>query len=80
MLRVVDDLADWNDFPWEMGQNWCKRSYDYLDVKEKSVPLDNLGGVSQDDESDAFTRQDGRGATVGAKVSGECNNRRFLEF
>nr|GFA60980.1 hypothetical protein [Tanacetum cinerariifolium] len=118
MLRVVDDLADWNDFPWgeyywkeflnkvwilkscvvqktnfekrnypelfgpdsnptiklqptdaEMGQNWYKRSYDYLDVKEKFVLLDNLGGVSQDDESDAFTRQDGRGATVGAKVS-----------
>nr|GEZ84702.1 phospholipase-like protein [Tanacetum cinerariifolium] len=37
------------------------------DVKEKFVPLDDLGGVSQDDESDAYTRQDGRGAIVGAK-------------
>ncbi|GJX92362.1 hypothetical protein Tco_0345688 [Tanacetum coccineum] len=58
----------------EMGQNWYRRSYNYLDVKEKSVPLDDLGGVSQDDEFDAYTRQDGRGATVGAKVSGEVMN------
>ncbi|GJW28062.1 putative ribonuclease H-like domain-containing protein [Tanacetum coccineum] len=58
----------------EMGQNWYRRSYDYLDGKEKSVPLDDLGCVSQDDESYAYTRQDGRGATVGAKVSGEAMN------
>nr|GEX55319.1 hypothetical protein [Tanacetum cinerariifolium] len=58
----------------EMGQNWYKRSYDYLDVKEKSILLDDFGGVSQDDESDAYTRQDGCGATVGAKVSGEVMN------
>ncbi|GKE30489.1 hypothetical protein Tco_1445873 [Tanacetum coccineum] len=32
------------------------------------------GDVSQDDESDAYTRQDGCGATVGAKVSGEAMN------
>ncbi|GKB70901.1 hypothetical protein Tco_0932313 [Tanacetum coccineum] len=98
MLRLVDDLAAWNNFAlgeyyWEeyhnkdsnpttklqptdakMGQNWYRRLYDYLDGKEKSVPLDDLGGVSQDDESDAYTRQDGRGATVGAKVSGEAMN------
>ncbi|GJZ05507.1 hypothetical protein Tco_0539300 [Tanacetum coccineum] len=36
--------------------------------------MDDLGGVSRDDESDAYTRQDGRGATVGAKVSGEARN------
>nr|GEW56815.1 hypothetical protein [Tanacetum cinerariifolium] len=58
----------------EMGQNWYRRSYDYLDVKEKSVPLGDLGGISQDDESDAYTRQDRRGATVGAKVSDEAMN------
>ncbi|GKE70746.1 hypothetical protein Tco_1528818 [Tanacetum coccineum] len=58
----------------KMGQNWYRSSYDYLDVKEKSVPLDDFGGVSRDDESDAYTRQDGRGATVGAKVSGEAMN------
>ncbi|GJY64636.1 hypothetical protein Tco_0466096 [Tanacetum coccineum] len=58
----------------KMGQNWYRRLYDYLDVKEKSVPLDDLGGVSQDDEFDAYTRQDGRGATVRAKVSGEVMN------
>ncbi|GJW49024.1 phospholipase-like protein [Tanacetum coccineum] len=98
MLRLVDDLAAWNNFAlgeyyWEeyhnkdsnpttklqptdaeMGQNWYRKSYDYLNSKEKSIPLDDLGGVSQDDESDAYTRQDGRGATVGAKVSGESMN------
>ncbi|GJY55855.1 phospholipase-like protein [Tanacetum coccineum] len=58
----------------KMGHNWYRSSYDYLDVKEKFVPLDDLGGVSRDDESDAYTRQDGRGATVGAKVSGEAMN------
>ncbi|GJZ32438.1 phospholipase-like protein, partial [Tanacetum coccineum] len=122
MLRLVDDLAAWNDFPWgeyyweefhnkvvnlidirrknhieckkynpdklptytihefawafkaKMGHKWYRRSYDYLDGQEKSVPLDDLGGVSQDDESDAYTRQDGHGATVGAKVSGKAMN------
>nr|GEW66613.1 hypothetical protein [Tanacetum cinerariifolium] len=98
ILRLVDDLAAWNYFPWgeyyweefhnknsnpttklqptdaEMGQKWYRRSYNYLDVKEKSIPLDDLGGVSQDDEFDAYTRQDGRGATVGVKVSGEAMN------
>nr|GFB21724.1 phospholipase-like protein [Tanacetum cinerariifolium] len=74
MPRLVDDLSAWNDFPWEIGQNWYRRSYDYLDIKEKSVSLDDLGGLSQDDESDAYTRQDGRGATVKAKVSGKAMN------
>ncbi|GJZ24645.1 phospholipase-like protein, partial [Tanacetum coccineum] len=58
----------------EMGQNWYRKSYDYLDGKGKYVLLDDLDGVSQDDESDAYTRQDGRGATVGEKVSGEAMN------
>ncbi|GJV93788.1 hypothetical protein Tco_1541601 [Tanacetum coccineum] len=58
----------------EMGQNYYRKSYDYLDGKEKSVQLDDLGGVSQDDESDTYTIQDGRGVTVGAKVSGEAMN------
>ncbi|GKC15523.1 hypothetical protein Tco_1012305, partial [Tanacetum coccineum] len=35
----------------------------------KRKKQDDLGGVSQDDESDTYTRQYGRGATVGAKLS-----------
>nr|GFA63294.1 hypothetical protein [Tanacetum cinerariifolium] len=41
---------------------------------EKSISLDDLGGISRDDESNAYTRQDECGATVGAKVSGEAMN------
>nr|GEY40238.1 hypothetical protein [Tanacetum cinerariifolium] len=58
----------------EMGQNWYRKSYDYLNSKEKSIQMDELDGVSQDDESDSNTRQDGCGATVKAKVSGEVMN------
>ncbi|GJZ69705.1 hypothetical protein Tco_0633255 [Tanacetum coccineum] len=40
----------------EMGQNWYRKSYDCLDGKEKSVQLDDFGGVSDhDDESDSYT-------------------------
>ncbi|GJY54561.1 hypothetical protein Tco_0446225 [Tanacetum coccineum] len=80
MLRLVNDLAAWDDFPWgeyyweefhnkdsnpttklqptdaEMGQNWYRKSYDCLDGKEKSIKLDDFGGVSDhDDESDSYT-------------------------
>nr|GEW27462.1 hypothetical protein [Tanacetum cinerariifolium] len=76
-LEIIQDDVDdvtIDATPLSMVQNWNRKSYDYLDDKEKSVPLDELGGVSQDDESDAYSRQDERGATVEAKVSGEAMN------
>ncbi|GKA44276.1 phospholipase-like protein [Tanacetum coccineum] len=63
MLRLVDDLAAWNNFPW--GEYYWE---------EFHTKQDDLGGVPQDDESDTYTRRYGRGATVGAKVCGEAMN------
>ncbi|GKA79265.1 phospholipase-like protein, partial [Tanacetum coccineum] len=61
MLRMVDDLAAWNDFPW--GEYYWEEFHN-----KDSNPTTKL------QPTDAEIGQDGRGATVGAKVSGEAMN------
>nr|GEW41145.1 histone H2B.3 [Tanacetum cinerariifolium] len=66
--RIQIQLLSFN----RLIQRWGRKLYDYLEVKEKSVQIADLGGFTHDDGSNSYIGKDGRGATDGAKVSGEA--------